>query len=63
MKRTVYEINYQERLDTMLTMIIHKYGFEHEKTILFARYVEKYYNEANYENRETMEKIFKGYIK
>ena len=60
---TLYETNYQNRLNEMLDAIIQKFGFEHEKTILFARYVEKYFNEANYENRETMEKIFKGYIK
>ena len=60
---TLYETNYQNRLNEMLEAIIHKYGFEHEKTIVFARYVEKYFNEANYENRETMERLFKGYIK
>ena len=60
---TLYETNYQNRLNEMLEAIIHKFGFEHEKTIVFARYVEKYFNEANYENRETMENIFKGYIK
>ena len=60
---TLYETNYQNRLNEMLEAIIHKNGFEHEKTIVFARYVEKYFNEANYENRETMERLFKGYIK
>ena len=60
---TLYETNYQNRLNEMLEAIIHKYGFEHEKTIVFARYVEKYFTEANYENRETMERLFKGYIK
>ena len=60
---TRYEINYRNRLDEMLTEIIHKYGLEHQITIIFANYVEKYYNTANYENREIMERIFKGYIK
>lgn len=60
---TIYEINYKTRLDTMLTMIIHKYGFEHKRTISFAQYVEKYYNNPNYTNRETMETIFKNFIK
>lgn len=60
---TLYEKNYKARLDEMLTAIIHRYGFEHEKTITFAQYVEKYYNDHNYENRETMERIFKNYTK
>ena len=60
---TVYEINYRNRLHAMLGEVIHHYGYEHEKTILFATYVEKYINNANYENRETMEKLFKGFVK
>ena len=43
--------------------IIRKYGFEHEKTIAFAEYVEKYNENPNYNNRETMERIFKSYTK
>lgn len=60
---TKYEINYKARLDEMFDEIIHKYGFETEQTIYFAKMHEKYYNCANYENRETMEKIFKGLMK
>ena len=60
---TLYEKNYKARLDEMLDTIIRRYGFEHEKTITFAQYVEKYYNDHNYENRETMERIFKNYTK
>lgn len=60
---TRYEINYRNRLNQMLTEIIHKYGLEHQITIVFAGCVEKYYNVANYENREVMERIFKAYIK
>ena len=60
---TTYEINYTNRLNEMLDLVIRKYGYEHEKTILFATYVEKYINNANYENRETMEKLFKGFVK
>ena len=60
---TNYEITYKARLDEMLDLVIHKYGYEHENTIYFARMVEKYYNVPNYENRETMEKIFKGLVK
>ena len=60
---TRYEINYRNRLNEMLTAIIHKYGLEHQITIVFARYVKKYRNVANYENREVMERIFKAYIK
>ena len=60
---TNYEINYKARLDEMLDLVIRKYGYEHEVTIYFARLVEKYYDVPNYENRETMEKIFKGLVK
>lgn len=60
---TLYEKNYKARLDEMLDTIIRRFGHEDEKTITFATYVEKYYDTPNYENRETMEKIFKGYVK
>lgn len=60
---TTYEMNYQKRLDEMLDRVIRKYGYEHRVTIFFARLVEKYYNNANCENREIMEKYFKGYVK
>lgn len=60
---TIYEKNYKARLDEMLDCVIRKYGYEHENTIYFARMVEKYYDVPNYENRETMEKIFKGLVK
>lgn len=60
---TNYEINYKARLDKMLDLVIRKYGYEHDNTIYFARLVEKYYDVPNYENRETMEKIFKGLVK
>lgn len=60
---TIYEINYQNRLNQMLDEIIHKYGFEHNRTIAFAREVEKRFNRANYQNREFMEKLFKGWTK
>ena len=60
---TVYEINYKNRLDEMMNAIIRKYGFEHERTIMFATYYEKLYNQATYDNREFMEKMFKGWMK
>ena len=60
---TTYEINYRNRLLEMLDEIIRKYGHENNVTIFFAGLVEKYIDHANYENREKMEKIFKGYIK
>ena len=60
---TKYEINYKARLDQMFDEIIHKFGFETEQTIYFATMHEKYYNCANYQNRETMERIFKGLMK
>lgn len=60
---TKYEINYKARLKEMFDEVIHKYGFETAQTIYFAEMYEKYYNQPNYENRETMEKIFKGLMK
>jgi hypothetical protein len=60
---TTYEMNYKARLDEMLKMVWHKYGYETEQALYFATMHEKYYNTANYENRETMEKIFKGLMK
>ena len=60
---TLYQINYENRLTEMLDQVIQKYGFEHRKTIIFARYVEKYRGQANYQNRETMEQMFKGLMK
>lgn len=53
---TVYEKNYRARLEEMMNEIIRKYGFEHNRTIAFARLYEKYINQANYQNREEMEK-------
>ena len=63
MKKTAYQINYENRLNEMLDLVIRKYGYEHDNTIYFATMVEKYIDNANYENRETMEKIFKGLVK
>ena len=60
---TVYEKNYKARLNEMLDLVIRKYGYEHENTVYFACIVEKYYDVPNYENRETIEKIFKGLVK
>ena len=60
---TTYEINYKNRLDEMLDNIIRKYGHENEITIFFATLVEKYYNQANYHNRERMEIYFKKFAK
>ena len=60
---TTYEMNYKARLDQMLQEVWHKYGYETEQALYFATMHEKYYNDANYENRETMEKIFKGLMK
>lgn len=60
---TVYEINYRNRLDEMMNAIIRKYGFEHNRTIAFAREYEKRIERANYQNRELMEQLFKGWMK
>lgn len=60
---TTYEINYKNRLSEMLGELIHKLGFEDERVILFATYKEKLENQATYQNREKMEKMFKAYMK
>ena len=60
---TVYEMNYTKRLDEMVDAIIQKYGFENEKVVLFITWVEKLYNQANYQNREKLEKMFKGFMR
>ena len=63
MKKTIYQKNYEHRLKEMLDQIIQRYGFEHNRTIMFATYYDKLKDNANYENREFMEKLFKGYMK
>ena len=60
---TVYETNYRNRLNKMCDEIIHKYGFEHPRTIAFFREVEKRIDHPCYQNREAMEKKFKGWMK
>ena len=56
-------MNYTKRLDEMIDAIIQKYGFENEKVVLFITWVEKLYNQANYQNRERLEKMFKGFMR
>ena len=60
---TLYEINYRNRLQEMLDLIINKYGFEHNRTIAFATLVEKFKGQANYTNREKMEALFKYWMR
>ena len=60
---TIYETNYRNRLNEMMTAIIQNYGFEHNRTIAFAREVEKRINHPCYQNREHMEQLFKGWMK
>lgn len=60
---TVYEINYRNRLNEMLDLIIRKYGFEHNRTIAFAREVDRRIEMPCYQNREAMEQLFKGWMK
>ncbi len=60
---TVYAINYTNRLNEMLDNIIQIYGFEHPIAVWFATLVDKYINQANYGNREIMEKYYKTYVK
>lgn len=60
---TIYEVNYRARLNEMLDLIIQNYGFEHGRTIAFAREVEKRINHPCYQNREKLEQMFKGWMK
>lgn len=60
---TVYEQNYNNRLNEMLALITERYGAEDEKVAFFGQLVRKYINQANYTNREKMEKIFRGLMK
>jgi hypothetical protein len=62
-KMTAYEINYKNRLNEMLNELILNLGFEDRRVILFATYKEKLENQATYQNRELMEKMFKAYNK
>ena len=60
---TIYEINYRNRLNEMLDLLIRRYGLENSRSILFARLVEQRMNSANYQNREYLEQVFKGWMK
>ena len=60
---TTYEINYRNRLNEMLDLLIRRYGLENPRSILFARLVEQRMNNANYQNREYLEQVFKGWMK
>ena len=55
---TVYERNYRERLNEMIGEIVHNFGHESKKAMIICREVEKYIDNANYQNRETMEQLF-----
>lgn len=60
---TTYETNYNNRLNEMCDEIVYKYGLENARTIAFFREVEKRRGLACYQNREFMEKLFKGWMK
>jgi hypothetical protein len=60
---TTYETNYKNRLNEMLNELIQNHGFEDRRVILFATYKEKLENQATYQNREKMEKMFKAYMR
>ena len=62
-KMTTYEKDYTNRLNEMLDLVIRKYGFEAEETIYFATLIEKFLPCPNYQNREKMERVFKGLVK
>ena len=60
---TIYEINYRNRLNEMVNLITDKYGANHNVTILFTHMVEQRLPNANYQNREELERYFKGWMK
>jgi hypothetical protein len=60
---TTYEINYRNRLNAMLDELILNRGLEDRRVILFATHKEKVENQATYQNREKMERMFKAYMK
>jgi hypothetical protein len=60
---TTYETNYKNRLNEMFNELIQNHGFEDRRVILFATYKEKLENQATYQNREKMEKMFKAYMR
>jgi beta-xylosidase len=60
---TLYEKNYKARLNEMLDEMIRKYGHEDDRVILFATMVDKRMDNPNYQNREYLERVFKGWMK
>lgn len=60
---TVYEMNYRNRLNEMLKAITEKYGKNHNRTAMFTLYVNKLIGQANWQNREFFERLFKGWMK
>lgn len=44
-----------KKIEQMITKIIRKYGFEHEKTIQFCKYVEMY-------PMELLQKIYEAFM-
>lgn len=60
---TIYEMNYRKRLNEMLSAITEKYGKNHKRTAMFALYVNKLIGQANWQNREFFERLFKGWMK
>jgi hypothetical protein len=60
---TVYEINYRNRLAEMKNAIVQKYGYEHNRTAAFLHEIEKRADHPCYQNRELLERLFKGWMK
>jgi hypothetical protein len=56
-------MNYRKRLNEMLKAITEKYGKNHNRTAMFALYVNKLIGQANWQNREFFERLFKGWMK
>ena len=60
---TLYEINYRNRLNEMLNILIATFGKDDPKTAWFACMVERYIDHAGYHTRELMENYFRMYMK
>ena len=60
---TVYEINYRNRLNEMLNILVNAFGKNDAKTAWFETLVNKYIDHPNYGNREILENYFKNYMK
>ena len=60
---TVYATNYANRMNEMLANLQAKLGKDDERVALFKTYHAKLINQANYKNREFMERLYRSYMR